>query len=194
MTYQRRSVLILDKGSLPVQGRPEEWAKWTAKSWRGMRAYDKIPAIDDANDIGLAVTQWWSSIQPHFRASNETLPLEVYSDPNPDADEDSWVSLRKSGPNGFVAVIMLLVWWGHAASTDSSEWQEDSLPLWKRVVRDVSLVVDEMTRTLVNPPSPTPRKRDLAKENEGASTKKRYIVIIITLVYQTLIVLLRARR
>lgn len=115
-------------------------------------------------------------MQPSFRASEESVPLPVYS--SLDVDGDPWVALRKSGPNGFVAVVMLLAWWGHAATTGRSEWQEDSLPLWATLVRDVRSVLVEMTAMLDVSSSAKAGKRGLDKENlqEGAPSK-RYVLV-----------------
>ncbi|KAJ3530929.1 hypothetical protein NMY22_g8373 [Coprinellus aureogranulatus] len=161
----------VSRGSLPVKDRPGEWAKWTAKARQGNRPYDLIPEIDEPADLGLAFAKWWASIQPAFRSSSDTLPLPEYSDPNGE-DKDPWTTLRKSGHNGFVSVIMLLGWWGCAATTGTTEWQDDSLPLWSRVVVDVKAVVDEMIRTF--PPSPSEKvgKRKAEKAESGRATKR----------------------
>ncbi|TEB25842.1 hypothetical protein FA13DRAFT_1573341, partial [Coprinellus micaceus] len=99
------------QGHLPVEGRPEEWQRWTSKSWHGVRAYGKIPSIDDPAEFGFAVAKWWSSIQPSFRASGNAFPLPVYSDPNHSDEQDTWAHLRQGGQNGFVSIVIMMAWW-----------------------------------------------------------------------------------
>ncbi|KAJ3506734.1 hypothetical protein NMY22_g17154 [Coprinellus aureogranulatus] len=160
------------KGSLPTTDRPPEWVQWTSKAWQGNRPYDKVPPIDDPADIGLAITHWWASIQPPFRASDDLMPLDVYSAPDT-VEGDPWSHLRKSGCNGFVSVIMLLVWWGYAAVNETSEWLEDSKPLWNRMVIDVTRVVEEMTRTFVEASSAKVAKRPATKQRKDERTSKK---------------------
>lgn len=137
--------------------------KWTTKSRGGTRAYDKIPTIEDPADIGIAIVNWWAKMQPPFRASDQYLPLPVYSDP--EADGDPWATLKKSGPNGFVSLVMLMAWWGHAASVQRSEWQEDSFPLWESLLFDIDRVLGEMIKTSHQPSSTTLGKHGREKEN-----------------------------
>ena len=50
--------------------------------------------------------KWWLGLQPSWRVLDDgTLLQEV-----PDTGEQ-WVSLRQSGPNGFIMVILALSWW-----------------------------------------------------------------------------------
>ncbi|KAJ3508441.1 hypothetical protein NMY22_g16618 [Coprinellus aureogranulatus] len=166
----------ISRGSLPnAKGRPNDWARWASKNWQGMRFYDKHPDIDDPAELGLEITKWWSSFQPAFRASAGAYPLSVYSDPTC-RDQDVWTHIRKSGHNGFVSMVMLLAWWGRAAHTSTSEWQEDSRAAWKYVVTDVSRVLDEMTRTYApRSTSDTAKKRKAnnANKENAAPPKKR---------------------
>lgn len=162
----------IGKGSLPVHGRPEEWSKWTAKTWRGVRPYDKPPTIDDPADIGVAIVKWWTLMQPTFRVPDEGLPLPVYSSPNEDGDP--WSPLRKSGPNGFISLLMLMAWWGHAASTEQSEWQDNSLPLWEGLLTDIDRVLEEMIKTSEQSNQTSLGKHGRGKENSSmAGPSKR---------------------
>ncbi|KAF6741942.1 hypothetical protein DFP72DRAFT_783631, partial [Ephemerocybe angulata] len=97
------------KGPLPVKQRPEEWAQWTHKAKNGVRLHDKPPFIADPADLGIAITKWWCLIQPSFRASDSGFPLPVFS--TPESTVQSWSSIRKSGSNGLVSLMMLLLWW-----------------------------------------------------------------------------------
>ncbi|KAF6742201.1 hypothetical protein DFP72DRAFT_1082426 [Ephemerocybe angulata] len=126
----------LSKGSMPVKGRPEEWTRWTNKSAHGARNHSRPPFIDDPAEIGISITKWWSSIQPAFRASNGTMPAPVYLDPNSTADV--WGPLRKSGPNGTLALMMLMLWWGRAAAPGPENFREDSRGSWKALIADIT--------------------------------------------------------
>ncbi|KAF6752933.1 hypothetical protein DFP72DRAFT_760128, partial [Ephemerocybe angulata] len=98
------------KGSMPVKERPEEWSKWTSKGAHGARNHSRAPFIDDPAEFGIAITKWWKSIQPAFRISDDTsLPLPIYEDES--AETDFWAPLRRSGPNGTLSLIMLMLWW-----------------------------------------------------------------------------------
>lgn len=174
--FRRASNLIFQQGSLPLSGRPEEWTKWTTKSRGGVRAYDKIPAIDDPADIGIAIVNWWASMQPPFRASDQHLPLPIYSDG--DADGDPWAALRKSGPNGLISLIMLMAWWGNAASVQQSEWQENSLPLWESLLADIDRVLGEMIKTSSQPSSTRLGKHAREKENTSTSGPSKRLACV----------------
>ncbi|KAJ3540639.1 hypothetical protein NMY22_g4214 [Coprinellus aureogranulatus] len=148
------------RGTLPVEKRPEEWTKWTSKAWQGNRPYDKIPSIETPRSLA-----WLSP-----RGGLPSSPVSVNADADAD-QQDPWVHLRKSGINGFVTVIMLLMWWGHAAATQKSEWLEDSMPLWHRVVEDVEKVLEAMTSTFIESTSNKVGKR--GRENESESTERK---------------------
>ncbi|TEB19503.1 hypothetical protein FA13DRAFT_1718722 [Coprinellus micaceus] len=159
------------KGYLPIERRPEEWQRWTTQSWHGVRADNKPPAVHDSAEFGVAVTRWWSSIQPSFRQSATSFPSPVYSDPNPCAEHDAWAHLRQSGQDGFVSIIILMAWWGRSIA-DTSEWQEDSLPAWERLVGDISAVLDAIVDAPANLPSSS-NKRPREKENTNAPGLQR---------------------
>ncbi|KAF8170965.1 hypothetical protein BJ912DRAFT_816418, partial [Pholiota molesta] len=87
--------------------RPDEWTKWVAKSRSGNRRYDAIPLIADSAEFGVAVVKWWHAMQPEFRQSADDMPSPSYV-----ASNDSlWDALKRSGPNGLVSVMTLVVWW-----------------------------------------------------------------------------------
>ncbi|KAF6744514.1 hypothetical protein DFP72DRAFT_1078570 [Ephemerocybe angulata] len=148
------------KGPMPVKGRPEEWTKWTNKSAHGARQHSRPPFIDDPAEIGISITKWWKDIQPQFRASDGPLPAPIWT--VPDAVGDAWTSIRKSGPNGTLPLMMLLLWWGRAAAPGPDSFREDSRNSWKALVADVSSCFDILMSTggckekrrLEDPPAP----------------------------------------
>ncbi|KAJ3548961.1 hypothetical protein NMY22_g1056 [Coprinellus aureogranulatus] len=162
-------------GTLPVEGRPEEWNKWYSKNWHGTRRWDLAPDIEDPADAGIAMTKWWSTLQPAFRKSDDAFPLAVYSDPSA-GQSDPWVVLHKSGHKGFVTVLMIMAWWGHAAISRTSEWQVDSRPAWNYLISDILGVLKALTLTTDSPlkeqgnvsvQDETPIERGANKENEA---------------------------
>ncbi|KAJ3528740.1 hypothetical protein NMY22_g9283 [Coprinellus aureogranulatus] len=162
MGYGRGSKCVMS-----AAGRPDEWQKWKSKVWQGTRRYDKLPQIDSAAELGVTFAKWWHSIQPSFRVTTGPFPSSDYSPPKTILG-DPWAPLRKSGENGFLSVMMLLGWWGHAANTTTSQWEDDSRPAWRRLVSDVMGVVKAMSNT---PPPPSAPKRSAAKENIAPEPK-----------------------
>ncbi|KAG6824930.1 hypothetical protein H0H92_005375 [Tricholoma furcatifolium] len=99
------------KIGLAAKLRPEEWQKWTTKA---NRAYDATPVISDPLEFGYAVMAWWKHLQPEFRAAvmsspPSVLPPPIYVPTTSPGARDPWAPLRKPGPNGFVALMLLLV-------------------------------------------------------------------------------------
>ncbi|KAF6758083.1 hypothetical protein DFP72DRAFT_1065332 [Ephemerocybe angulata] len=137
----------VSKGPMPVKGRPEEWTKWTNKSAHGARNHSRPPFIDDPADIGLCITKWWKGMQPSFRASSGPLPAPIWQDPA--GSGDAWASLRKSGPNGTLPLMMLLLWWGRAAASGPDNFREDSRDGWKALIADVSACFSVLITTTV---------------------------------------------
>ncbi|KAG6807013.1 hypothetical protein H0H92_009159 [Tricholoma furcatifolium] len=157
------------KVGLAAKLRPEEWQKWTTK---GNRAYDATPVISDPLEFGYAVMAWWKHLQPEFRApvmssSPSVLPPPVYAPTSPGA-KDPWAPLRKPGPNGFVALMLLLVWWGQAL-TRRTPFQEDSRPFWDQMVNDVARCLQQM---IASPPVKRKRVAGADKENSQKRARK----------------------
>ncbi|KAG6807322.1 hypothetical protein H0H92_008002 [Tricholoma furcatifolium] len=86
---------------------------------------------------------WWKSLQPDFRSSSDVLPAPSY-DPPAAGEVDAWVSLRKGGPNGLVAILILLNWWGLALCDDKPA---EARSFWERSVADVTHCIEKMVAT-----------------------------------------------
>ncbi|KAJ3524300.1 hypothetical protein NMY22_g11061 [Coprinellus aureogranulatus] len=160
-----------------VPGRPQEWARWASRVWQGNRRYDKFPSFEPA-ELAITMCRWWSSIQPSFRSSKSSFPRQIYSSRVVDEGQDVWASLRKSGPNGFVSVLMLMSWLGTAAKSDDSQWSEDVLPSWNRLLDDITRVVDAMNGNVSDPPPNQGVKRSSEKENDAPVPSKRFALFI----------------
>ena len=120
------------QGSFPTANRPHEWKDWTAKGRKGARPYHLTPTIRDTEEFGLTWINWWHKLQPSFR-HNEThcMPLPLFAHPHSEL-MDVWESLRKGGPNGLVAVLLLLSWWGQKASAGTEtakQWHDACIDL-----------------------------------------------------------------
>ncbi|KAJ3531020.1 hypothetical protein NMY22_g8325 [Coprinellus aureogranulatus] len=161
------------KTPLKPKLRPTEWTQWTSKAWQGNRRYDIVPTIQDPADLGIATMRWWSSLQPAFRASDNDFPLEVYTSKDA-GTSDIWSTLRKTGPNGFVAVLLLAAWWGKSAMTETTRWGEDSRPAWHKFIIDVKNVVIAMSSTASETvPSNGAKPLSQKENNAPAPNKKR---------------------
>jgi len=108
--FQRRASFP-DAGSSfpPAKGvRPPEIAVWmkNRRPWKDV----------EIKDTGIFSRQWWAwwlSLQPKSRicgsgADDNLLPtLEM-----------DWSQLQKPGKNGFLLMMLALVWWGQAVDRD----------------------------------------------------------------------------
>ncbi|KAF8218631.1 hypothetical protein L208DRAFT_1058531, partial [Tricholoma matsutake] len=102
---------VWGKGALPSPKlQPSEWTKWTAKAHNGQHCYTSVPTITKPAEFGHAVAAWWNDMQPAFHKGNGPLPQEIYNDSA--GSGDVWAPLWKGGPNSFVSILTLLVWWG----------------------------------------------------------------------------------
>ncbi|KAF6750500.1 hypothetical protein DFP72DRAFT_1072211 [Ephemerocybe angulata] len=147
------------KGAMPVKGRPEEWSKWTNKSAHGARNHSRPPFIDDPAEIGISITKWWKAMKPSLSTS------EGQTDDTPTACDDTWASIKKSGPNGTISLLMLMLWWGRAAALGPDSFREDSREQWKALVADVSACFDVLTST-----TPSRGEKRGPDENTAPST------------------------
>ncbi|KAJ2924243.1 hypothetical protein H1R20_g12850, partial [Candolleomyces eurysporus] len=95
---------------LPAKGRPEEWSQWTSKARHGARNYKSTPNVEDPNELGIYIGKWVATFN--------------------DAD------FGRTGPNGVVSLLTMMVWWGIPALTPSS-WNDDSRPQWRILLQDL---------------------------------------------------------
>ena len=81
-------------------------------------------------------------MQPDFRQSAGETPTPIY-----DVEDGSvWDPLRRSGPNGLISVMTLLVWWGQAL-LDRTQFQDDSSTQWRETVIDVKACMTSILAT-----------------------------------------------
>lgn len=137
------------------------------KSRNGARPYDAIPFIPDSAELGIAVAKWWNKMQPTFRRGTGNIPMAIY-----DVDDGSvWDPLRKSGPNGIVSVLTLLVWWGQAIQ-DRTQYQTDSSAEWRAIILDVTACMSSILATTNMARNAKKRKGKTVRNEKSA---KRYV-------------------
>ncbi|KAI0039149.1 hypothetical protein FA95DRAFT_1456158, partial [Auriscalpium vulgare] len=87
---------------LHLKVRPSAIPAW----FKDGRHYDKWPAIKNAAKFGRAWREWWTKMNPAWRVGARDWPLGRVV-----VAEETWPELRKGGRNGFVLVLLTLVWW-----------------------------------------------------------------------------------
>ena len=73
--------------------------------------------------------QWWRSLQPESRVGDKDSLTPV----SPDMD---WSGLQKPGKNGFLLIMVSLMWWGKSSDQDE---------LWRHTVIEVTAVLSCLT-------------------------------------------------
>jgi hypothetical protein len=102
---------------------------------------------------------WWKSLQPATRISDAGCDLVA-----PSVGMD-WSSLRKSGRNGFLLVMLSLTWWGKFSALDEK---------WRLAVADVTAALrclcDSHKPPSTTTPNPRKRKPDVLGSSSHANT------------------------
>jgi hypothetical protein len=98
---------------------PCEIAMWMkgGRHWKDVELADK-------ERFGQQWWDWWCSLQPKSRVPTDHRMFHSIS---PTVDMD-WSDLRKPGRNGFLLIMIVLVWWGKASNREGS---------WLKAVADV---------------------------------------------------------
>jgi hypothetical protein len=97
--------------------------------WMKNRRLWKDVVILDKGEFGRQWWDWWISLQPGSRTCTDRNNVAL-----PTVDMD-WSNLRKPGKNGFLLIMLSLVWWGKVSDTDSE---------WLKAVTDVTAVLSCM--------------------------------------------------
>ncbi|TDL25095.1 hypothetical protein BD410DRAFT_692068, partial [Rickenella mellea] len=87
---------------ISTNGRPLEFTRWI----RDGRPYDQKPEIKDVPKYAEVWRGWWTNLQPKARvpSSSPAWPLLRINGLD-------WSKTRRGGSNGFLAIVMTLVWW-----------------------------------------------------------------------------------
>ena len=135
--------------------RPIEISIWM-KNGRPNRGID----IADSDKFSQRWQAWWLRLQPKNR--------EPGSIPSSDMD---WSQLRKPGKNGFLLIMVTLLWWG--MSLDEGHHQDGQ---WMDIVTDVTAVLSCLNSTVepfADAARPKRGVQDADKNVAGPSRKRR---------------------
>lgn len=108
-----------------MKDQPEEWAKWLTKGKRGSRAYDSTPIILQADKFGNTLQKWWYEMQPKFCQGPNSAVLPTYSP----LTINGWGNVRRGGPNGLLAIVTMVGWWG--AALDKTDSDSNNSVAWR---------------------------------------------------------------
>jgi len=95
-------------------------------------------------------------MQPESHRSPDGMPRSVFASP-----------FCRSGPNGLISVLTLLVWWGQSFAAQTC-WQDDTTDLWKKVVHGVT----ETLRRVKELSGGLNKKRKLPSTYKGSSSNR----------------------
>jgi hypothetical protein len=102
--------------------RPVQVGAWVQRARTG------TPEIKDVALFAKEWATWWRDINPVWR--KVTLPMEKKDGP--------WAFMDLPGPNGFLNVLVCLLWWRQRLEQESQEWRD--------AVDDVTWVLRQMNR------------------------------------------------
>ena len=130
--------------------RPSEIGVWmkNRRVWRDVELADQVK-------FSQQWWAWWSSLQPDSRSGDDKPTIDM-----------DWAKLRKAGKNGFLLVVLSLVWWGKALGTDGG---------WQKAVAEVSDVLGCVKGTVPIIPERGPLiGSNAANIADGRPSKRHY--------------------
>ena len=146
--------------------RPPEISKWM-KNGRQPKEMD----ITDTEKFGQRWRNWWHSLQPKSRVSDKRSSAQPMSNMD-------WSQLRKPSKNGFLLIMVSLMWWGKGSDQDTD---------WMHAVADVTAVlscinnsvksleptIPQTAQTIANPGRP---QRSLKRSDRGEYADKARVM------------------
>ena len=143
--------------------RPTEIAVWmkNGRHWKDV-------TIADIEKFRQRWWVWWHSLQPESRVCDKDSLTLIPATPDSD-----WSSLSKPGKNGFLLIMVSLMWWGKGSNQDG---------LWMHAVREVTAVLACLNDLVnINPPANAARSKrgnqgdaDKAVVGRKASKRRKY--------------------
>ncbi|KAI0044426.1 hypothetical protein FA95DRAFT_1468255, partial [Auriscalpium vulgare] len=94
--------------NVDMRVRPKEVHEW----FKSGRKLEKPPHISNVKTFAIRWRAWWTSMQPTWRLPDERDGWPLLRAEHPD---ESWSGIRKAGKNGFVVILITLMWWTSAA-------------------------------------------------------------------------------
>ncbi|KAJ7823923.1 hypothetical protein B0H13DRAFT_1591667 [Mycena leptocephala] len=105
---------------LSARQRPSQVGAWV------QRARNGTPEIKDVEVFAKEWARWWEDINPAWRKLS--LPMEK--------KDGDWAFMDVPGPNGFLNVLVCLLWWRQKLEEESQGWRD--------AVEDVMWVLRKM--------------------------------------------------
>jgi predicted phosphohydrolase len=90
------------------------------------------PEIKDIEVFAKEWSRWWEDINPEWRKVSS--PMEK--------KDGAWAAMDVPGPNGFLNVLVCLLWWRQRLEEESQGWRD--------AMEDVTWVLKKMNQ-YVNP-------------------------------------------
>lgn len=133
---------------LPARGRPKAVGVWVKEG----RLHLNPVETADADEFGTELIEWWKSLNPSWRESNEDGEFIQEG-------SGEWDDLLVKGRNGLLTILACLLWW-----YDLEEgFGDDTRDAWDAMVADVLFVIDSLiVAEYGDEPSPRRKKRRLA--------------------------------
>ena len=122
------------------------------------------------NAYGSSIREWWTALQPEWRAEGITWPIRCEA-----PDGADWSCLCIRGPNGIFLAVMALAWWVVSADGKDDgafEVVQDVVWVLKQMMVVRSSIPDVSTSVTVE----TSGKRRKVRTPFGAMNKKQKVV------------------
>nr|GAT46651.1 predicted protein [Mycena chlorophos] len=125
-----------------TEQRPDVVGAWisVARPLKVMPAIKKLTKEADVEKFGKSVRRWWYSINPSWRLQRQGPRVRIIRT----GEHKDWYSVLWPGPNGFLAVLACLFWWGGQVQGDPQADEK-----WMATVQDFGWVIDNITRNVV---------------------------------------------
>ncbi|OJT12471.1 hypothetical protein TRAPUB_10979 [Trametes pubescens] len=137
---------------LPTEHRPPEVQHWLRVNRRVLK---KPPVIKNEDTYCSAWWRWWSAMQPEWRVrDSHGRPVA--------GGHGDWEVLKKPGKNGFLIVLLTLVWWRECASVST-------MADCSAAISDVSWVISAIAAAAVGV---NPSKKRSSEQPSPRATKK----------------------
>nr|GAT58514.1 predicted protein [Mycena chlorophos] len=123
-----------------TERRPEAVGIWigVARPLKVIPVIKKLTTTAAVNNFGKSVRRWWYNINPSWRLADPKVRVVKTG------EHKDWYTVFWPGPNGFLAVLACLYWWG---SQMKDEPRHDEK--WIATVQDVEWVIGNITRFLL---------------------------------------------
>ena len=130
--------------------RPLEIANWMKNGRHWQDAH-----IIDVEEFARRWWAWWHLLQPKSRICDE-------GDPQLPTSKMDWSDLRKPGKNGFLLIIISLVWWGKRSDQDEH---------WIKAISDVTAVL--LCLNSISGPADKPEVKISSAANAAGSIRPK---------------------